>query len=193
MIARSWSEAKSLGLKRYFTDRACLYGHVAERLTSNGLCLACRKDWESTTEAKSYYRQRAAAYRAANPDAVRKQNERRDPQKLRDYAREYARNNADLLQAKRCSPAGRAKRCAEAVHRYAAKRHRTPAWADQKKIERFYADAQAMTEWLGEPVHVDHIVPLQGKRVSGLHVHENLQLLPGRENCQKSNSFDLAA
>ena len=35
------------------------------------------------------------------------------------------------------------------------------------------------------PVRVDHVYPLQGKWVSGLHVHENLQVLPGVENSRK--------
>jgi hypothetical protein len=56
-----------------------------------------------------------------------------------------------------------------------------PAWADAKAIERFY-------EARPEGYQVDHVIPLRGRTVSGLHVLENLQYLPGVENNVKSNS-----
>lgn len=47
-----------------------------------------------------------------------------------------------------------------------------------------------MSLLMGEPWQVDHVIPLRGKIVSGLHVHENLQLLPARVNQEKKNKFD---
>jgi hypothetical protein len=68
----------------------------------------------------------------------------------------------------------------------AAKLQRTPKWAEHKKIDDFFAQAQAAREFFGGEWHVDHVYPLQGKWISGLHVHENLQVLPGLENRKKS-------
>lgn len=65
----------------------------------------------------------------------------------------------------------------------AAKLKRTPKWADLGAIQQFYKNCP-------EGHHVDHIIPLQGKLVSGLHVLENLQYLPAAENCGKCNKFD---
>lgn len=67
--------------------------------------------------------------------------------------------------------------------RRAAKLQRTPKWADLDAIADFYVSRP-------EGYHVDHIIPLQGEKVSGLHVLENLQYLPAVENVRKHNKFE---
>lgn len=59
----------------------------------------------------------------------------------------------------------------------------TPTWADLAAIAAVYAQA-------GGGVHVDHIIPLAGRLVSGLHVAANLRAIPARENLVKSARFD---
>ena len=68
--------------------------------------------------------------------------------------------------------------------RRAAKLERTPPWVDHDAIKKIYENCPP-------GYHVDHIVPLQGTRVSGLHVPKNLQYLPATENLRKSNKFEV--
>lgn len=68
----------------------------------------------------------------------------------------------------------------------------SPSWLtseDKEAMALLYAKAQQLTKNTGENWHVDHIVPLQGKTVCGLHVPWNLQVIPAIENLSKSNQL----
>lgn len=91
--------------------------------------------------------------------------------KQRNWTKEYKKKNPGVVNA-------------SSAKRRAAKLNKTPKWAKIDEIKEFYKNCP-------EGYHVDHIIPLLGKLVSGLHVLENLQYLPAKENLKKSNSFDL--
>lgn len=61
---------------------------------------------------------------------------------------------------------------------------RVPKWSESKAIREVY-------RMCPEGYHVDHVIPLQGKLVSGLHVLANLQYLEASDNIKKSNKFDI--
>ena len=75
--------------------------------------------------------------------------------------------------------------------RRSAKLQRTPPWADLDAMRGIYEQASRLTRDTGIPHHVDHVIPLQGKLVSGLHVPGNLQILTGSENSKKRNHFEI--
>ena len=69
------------------------------------------------------------------------------------------------------------------ANRRAQKIQATPRWYNFKEVDVIYKEARS----LGEDYHVDHIVPLQGKLVCGLHCKDNLQILTAVDNLKKSN------
>lgn len=94
-----------------------------------------------------------------------------------------ARRNAVVSAWRAANPDRVNFHCAK---RRAAKLQATPPWADLAKIAEVYRLA-AECKALGVECHVDHVVPLQGENVCGLHTHDNLQILLVKENLRKSN------
>jgi hypothetical protein len=136
-----------------------------------------------------------AAHVLANPeaDAARKARYRETHRaKLRIDNIAYNRANAVDRAAylKQYQLDNRSKVRYWAMKRHTAKLQRVPAWLtadDHWMIEQAYELAVLRTSMFGVPWHVDHVLPLQGKTVSGLHVPTNLQVILGVENARKGN------
>ncbi len=105
--------------------------------------------------------------------------------KWRANNKDYARQQS--AQWKKDNPA---KCCAATAKRKAAKLQAMPPWLTQRHLDEIvatYTEAQRLTLETNIKHHVDHIVPLQGKEVRGLHVPWNLQILKAEDNLKKSN------
>ena len=163
-------EALELGLSKYYTGKPCKHGHLSERYTKSGACVECQ-----AKITKEY----GAKWREANKDKIAEYNRRwseANREKRAENQRKYREANPDKITSNKAK-------------RRSAKLNRTPAWADLDMIDVFYALAREMSEETGIPHHVDHIIPLQGENVSGLHVSINLQVIPAEDNLSKGNGY----
>jgi hypothetical protein len=82
----------------------------------------------------------------------------------------------------------------QSARKRATKLKRVPCWLTDKdfdEIKNIYLKAKELSEIEGKKYHVDHIIPLRGKYVSGLHVPSNLRVLLAEENMEKSNKFTI--
>ena len=124
--------------------------------------------------------------------------QKNDPEtwdKIKERKRKWTDRNRDQSRAyhakrQREDAVYRANHASRTRRRQAAKLQRTPSWANDQLISAYYKEAKRLEELTGIQFHVDHIIPLRGELVSGLHVETNLQLLPAHENQGKSNRFD---
>lgn len=105
----------------------------------------------------------------------------------------YAKNpEIKKISSKKYAKANPGKVTAYSRNRDLAQLQRTPKWLttdDHKFMELFYKEAERLTATTNIPHEVDHIIPIKGKNVSGLHVPWNLQILTRVENRNKSNRF----
>lgn len=126
-----------------------------------------------------------------NPEKVRASRQRHaeaNRERLRKYREENReRDRAAKARYKRANPAANRLNVSKRRARMMAA---TPQWltdGHRAEIAAIYADAVRLEAKTGVPHHVDHIVPLAGRTVCGLHVPWNLQPLPAPDNLKKSN------
>lgn len=195
--------AKEAGHTTYVPEAPCRRGHNLRSI--HGACIECRKMQEKIR----YY---------ANPEKTKEKvafKYRKNANKLREKRKEIYKKNADVEKAiakirsaewrknnpnhagakeskKQWKKNNLGKVRADTIKRRVALMNRMPKWLDEEDfwmIEQAYELAAMRKKMFGFDWHVDHVLPLQGKFVSGLHTIENLQVIPWKENVSKANKY----
>jgi hypothetical protein len=193
------AEAISQNLKFYCTGKPCKHGHLSDRYTSTGVCVNClqiagidryknnresqytswRKWYESNKDVHSL---RVKSWQSANKERVKNIADKwvkSNPEKVAAKTKRYRLKNPD-------------KTTANAVASVAKRAKRVPKWLtveDKWILTEAYGLAKLRTRIFGFVWEVDHIIPLRGKTVSGLHVPTNVQVIPKALNRSKRNMY----
>lgn len=207
--------AKTLGFKRYFTGQPCVRGSFWERRTSSDhcLCQSCKeaiasksKEYRARNEEKLkarwvnekerlkeqhkqwYLRNRSLTLqkkresRLANPDKFKKKGKetyQRNKTKILEYSQSYRDEKRALINAK--ASTARAMKC-----------NAVPGWfgeLDEFVLIEAYELRELRRSATKIKWSVDHMIPINGFNFCGLHVWNNLQVIPAKLNDNKGNNL----
>ena len=188
-------EAIAQGLGRYDSPTVCKNGHQGLRFVSNSECCTCAKERYQSDEFKAKRRARNKVNRE-KLITQKKASYLRNKESILDKNKQYRLNNKDRSRVYFAlyKKENAAKVRALNSKRNASKLDRTPNWIDSEELwlmKEIFELATLREKETGFKWHVDHIIPLLGKKVSGLHVPENLQVIPWIDNLIKSNSYEV--
>lgn len=167
-----------------YLGNPCKNGHDGLRYVKGGGCVHCAKiqsaKWhDANRERAKVLKHEWHLKNAEYKNSKSKEYYKNFPEKAIGSVRKWQEKNmVKLLQIN--------------AARRANLLQRTPKWLTKqqhKEIAVEYELATWCTKVMGIKYHVDHIVPLQGKNVSGLHVPWNLQVITAHENFSKGNRF----
>lgn len=139
------------------------------KIEQNSLNFYIHSNGKPRKQCKKCLKARAKKYTKAEKNQFAKNWVSKNKEKAHYFTQQWRKNNL-----------------AYDAYRASIRRSRTklqcPKWANKQKIKEIYYSCP-------KEHHVDHIIPLKGKLVSGLHVEYNLQYLPAKLNLQKGNKY----
>jgi hypothetical protein len=195
-------------------ETSCFYKHPTCVSGFSAICKPCHKDRmkvrqeskasEISEYHKAYRKEKAEElfskrkeYRQSNAETIAERKRAAylsDIDRQRESRKEWQRNNPEKVAARnaRWKKANPDKVLASTIKRLSHIQRATPSWANEFFIAEAYHLAKVREKVLGGKWHVDHVIPLRGKTVCGLHVENNLQVIPATMNLRKGNRLQSA-
>lgn len=173
--------------------------YMANSRASGGLhwrCRPCTRGDKMASRAKEKVRQ-LAKYHANHAESLSKQRayQAANRDKYRAASRKWREANPEEMKLSKWfwEQENPDRSAARSAKYYSRKRSRCPKWLSKEQKDHiilFYTTARHFTNETGIAHSVDHIIPLFGETVCGLHVPWNLQVLTAADNSRKQNYLD---
>jgi len=160
-----------------------------------------------TNKCKLCTKEYSRLYKQQNKSSVekysleyRKEYYRKNRDKRLAWQKEYreanleARLEYDRVRGKKYYQQNKEMFLEKGARRRSSKMQATPPWIDdvhKERLRSIYRACQNVSDKTGKIHHVDHIIPLKGKDVCGLHVWWNLRIIPAEMNLSKGNKLEL--
>ena len=155
-------------------------------------CNICKidKDLDEYHNVKSFPLGKAYTCKECANAKSRKWTVSNKDKKAEQGRKHYQANKQDYMdRANSWAKSNRGYNNARWSKRHALKLNATVSWADLEQIKRIYVACSKISKDTGKPHEVDHIIPLQGKNVCGLHIETNLRIVPRQMNRAKGNRY----
>ena len=189
-LPRTKREAVASDSEYFFTGEPCRNGHIGPRkaFRNRSKCVECLRRGSVRGSARYVSKHREVVLaKAAEYQKRLRANGRdwaaRNPEQHSEMKSLWKKENPALVRA-------------SAMKRKAVMLQAMPPWLSPSQIEEIearYAEAVAVSRATGVPHEVDHIVPLQGRTVCGLHVPWNLRVIPATVNNRRPRIWDASA
>lgn len=152
-------------------------------------CASIRRGASNEKLGREHINARKREWRAKTPGGSYPESKKEYARNNREATRRWVSESTAKFKAEHPDEYA-AKISEKARRREEAKQQRVPSWSSPSACRAVYLERVRIQKTTGIRHAVDHDVPLRGKLVSGLHVPENLVVIPFETNAQKSNKFD---
>jgi hypothetical protein len=159
-------------------------------------CPKCNQEKDTSDFGRDKYKK--SGYKSVCKVCLASASKRKrdeNPERSREITKAYRTRNREkeLLRYTRYNKTHPEVRAAHSAKRRAYRKNATPVWLTEEQKQNMacmYALAKKFERLCNVEYHVDHIVPLAGKGICGLHVPWNLQILEAKLNFSKGNSYN---
>lgn len=195
--------ARAAGQTTYVSAEPCKHGHVGLRTVERCRCVECLREKSRRSNIQHPYRQVYGPPMPSHSRMLRDEALAAGQSRYFDgvpcphgHMAERKVSNATCCECHRLKslerlnkPGVREKIMQATEERSVRMAQATPGWVDWDAVTQMYAEAARLSWQTGVKHHVDHIVPIRGRNVCGLHVQNNMRVIPAFLNRRKSNKL----